>query len=133
MIMNNRKQILKQAIVAMGYRRGNDTTFLKSFGVSMLEGKFITENDKDIFSITLFVPGREKLLCWNHKDINYLHPEEQWTNVDESIDGEELMSLYCKMIAGVEDSIGMEHGVNLYSGDTPMAFTTPQDIYHWMN
>jgi hypothetical protein len=43
------------------------------------------------------------------------------------------MSLYCKMIAGVEDSIGMEHGVNLYSGDTPMAFTTPQDIYHWMN
>lgn len=133
MIMDNKKQILKQAIVAMGYRKGNDTTFLKPFGVSMLEGKFITENDKDIFSITLFVPGREKLLCWNHKDVNYLHPEEQWTNVDESIDGEELMSLYCKMIAGVEDSIGMEHGVNLYSGNAPMAFTTPQDIYHWMN
>mgnify|MGYP006974646170 CR=1 FL=1 len=50
-----KKQILKQAIVAMGYRRGNDTTFLKPFGVSMLEGKFITENDKDIFSITLFL------------------------------------------------------------------------------
>lgn len=133
MIMDKKKQILKQAIVAMGYRKGNSTTFLKPFGVSMLEGKFITEDNKDIFSITLFVPGREKLLCWNHKDVNYLHPEEQWTNVDESIDGEELMSLYCKMIAGVEDSIGMEHGVNLYSGDTPMAFTTPQDIYHWMN
>ena len=113
MIMSNKKQILKQAIVAMGYRKGNNTTFLKPFGVSMLEGQFITEDNKDIFSITLFVPGREKLLCWNHKDINYLHPEEQWTNVDESIDGEELMSLYCKMIAGVEDSIGMEHGVNL--------------------
>ena len=113
MIMDKKKQILKQAIVAMGYRKGNDTTFLKPFGVSMLEGKFITEDNKDIFSITLFVPGREKLLCWNHKDVNYLHPEEQWTNVDESIDGEELMSLYCKMIAGVEDSIGMEHGVNL--------------------
>lgn len=133
MIMSNKKQILKQAIVAMGYRKGNKTTFLKPFGVSMLEGQFITEDDKDIFSITLFVPGREKLLCWNHKDINYLHPEEQWTNVDESIDGEELMSLYCKMIAGVEDSIGMEHGVNLYSGNAPMAFTTPQDIYNWMD
>ena len=60
--MDKKKQILKQAIVAMGYRRGNDTTFLKPFGVSMLEGKFITEDDKDIFSITLFVPGREKLL-----------------------------------------------------------------------
>lgn len=135
MIMSNRKQILKQAIVAMGYRKGNDTTFLKPFGVSMLEGKFITEDNKDIFSITLFVPGREKILCWNHKDINYLHPEEQWTNVDESIDGEELFDLYCKMIAGVEDSIGMEHGVNRYrySGDKPFAFTTPHDIYHWMD
>lgn len=133
MIMDNKKQILKQAIVAMGYRKGNDTTFLKPFGISMLEGQFITENDKDIFRITLFVPGSLKLLCWNHKDIDYLHPEEQWTNVDESIDGEELMSLYCKMIAFAEDTIGMEHGVNLYRGDAPMAFTTPHDIYHWMD
>lgn len=134
MIMNNRKQILKQAIVAMGYRKGNNTTFLKPFGISMLEGQFITEDDKDIFRITLFVPGNMNLLCWNHKDVNYLHPEEAWTNVDESINGEELMSLYCKMIATAEDTIGMEHGVNLYRhSDSPMAFTTPQDIYNWMD
>ena len=131
--MDKKKQLLKQAIVAMVYRKGNSTTFLKPFCISMLEGQFITEDDKDIFRITLFVPGNMNLLCWNHKDVNYLHPEEEWTNVDESINGEELMSLYCKMIAGVEDSIGMEHGVNLYSGDTPMAFTTPQDIYNWMD
>ena len=128
--MDNKKQILKQAIVAMGYRKGNNTTFLKPFGVSMLEGQFITEDDKDIFKITLFIPGRLKLLCWNHKDIDYLHPEEQWTNVNDSIEGKELFELYCKMIASVEDSIGMEHCVNLYSEDKPMAFTTPYDIYH---
>ena len=135
MIMDNKKQILKQAIVAMGYRKGNNTTFLKPFGVSMLEGKFITEDDNDIFSISLFVHIKEKLLCWNHKDINYLHPEEQWTNVDETIDGEELFDLYCEMIATAEDTIGMEHVVNLYrhSGDAQMAFTTPYDIYHWMD
>lgn len=132
--MDKKKQLLKQAIVAMGYRKGNSTTFLKPFGISMLEGQFITEDDKDIFRITLFVPGNMNLLCWNHKDVNYLHPEEEWTNVDESINGEELMSLYCKMIATAEDTIGMEHGVNLYShSDSPMAFTTPQDIYNWMD
>lgn len=133
--MDNKKQILKQAIVAMGYRKGNNTTFLKPLGLSMLEGKFITEDNKEIFSITLFIPGREKLLCWNHKDIDYLHPEEQWTNVDETIDGEELFDLYCEMIATAEDTIGMEHAVNLYrhSGDAKMAFTTPYDIYHWMD
>ena len=129
----NKKQILKQAIVAMGYRKGNDTTFLKPLGISMLEGRFLNENGKDVFSITLFIPGVEKLLCWNHKDINYMHPEETWTNVDESIDGEELMSLYCKMIAGVEDSIGIEHAVNRYCSDMPLAFTTPYDTYHYMD
>lgn len=128
-----KKKILKQAIVAMGYRKGNDTTFLKPFGLSILEGKFISEKDKDIFRITLLVPGRLNVLCWNHEDIDYLHPEEQWTNVDESIDGEELFELYCKMIASVEDSIGMEHGVNLYREDKPMAFITPYDVYHWMD
>lgn len=129
-----KKEIFIQAVVAMGYRKGQYDTFLKPFGFSILEGKFIKENGKNIFSVTLFVPGREKLLCWNHKDVNYLHPEEEWTNVDESINGEELMSLYCKMIATAEDTIGMEHGVNLYRhSDSPMAFTTPQDIYNWMD
>ena len=130
----NKKQILKQAIVAMGYRKGNNTTFLKPFGISMLEGKFITDDDKDIFRITLFIPGAEKLLCWNHEDIDYLHPEEAWTNVVESINGEELMFLYCKMIATAENTIGIEHGVNLYRhNDAPLAFTTPYDAYHYMD
>jgi hypothetical protein len=128
--MRNKKKIT-QAVVAMGYRKGNDTTFLKPFGLSILEGRFITEKDKDIFRITLLVPGRLNVLYWNHEDIDYLHPEEQWTNVDESIDGEELFELYCKMIASAEDSIGMEHGVNLYKEDKPMAFITPYDVYHW--
>lgn len=126
----NKKQILKQAIVAMGFRRGKDDIFLKPIGKSMLEGRFLNEDGKDVFSITLFIPGVEKLLCWNHKDINYLHPEETWTNVDESIGGEELFNLYCKMIATVEDTIGIEHAVNRYCNDAPMAFTTPYDVYH---
>ena len=129
----NKKQILKQAIVAMGYRRGKDDTFLKPIGKSMLEGRFMNENNKDVFNITLFVPGTQKLLCWNHKDINYLHPEETWTNVDESIGGEELFNLYCKMIASVEDTIGIEHAVNRYCNDAPMAFTTPYDVYHYID
>ena len=129
----NKKQILRQAIVAMGYRRGKNDTFLKPIGKSMLEGRFLNENDKDVFNITLFVPGTQKLLCWNHKDINYLHPEETWTNVDESIGGEKLFDLYCKMIATVEDTIGIEHGVNRYCNDAPMAFTTPYDVYHYID
>ena len=128
-----KKHILTQAVVAMGYRKGKDDVFLKPIGKSMLEGRFLNENGKDVFNIALFIPGVEKLLCWNHKDINYLHPEETWTNVDESIDGEELMSLYCKMIAGVEDSIGIEHAVNRYCSDMPLAFTTPYDVYHYVN
>lgn len=131
--MENKKQILKQAITAMGYRKGKNDTFLKPIGKSMLEGRFLNENDKDIFSITLFVPGTEKLLCWNHEDINYLHPEETWTNVDENISGTELFDLYCRMIGSVEDSIGIEHGINRYCNDAPMAFTTPYDIYHYMD
>lgn len=131
--MENKKQILKQAITAMGYRKGKNDTFLKPIGKSMLEGRFLNENDKDIFSITLFVPGTEKLLCWNHEDINYLHPEETWTNVDENISGTKLFDLYCRMIGSVEDSIGIEHGINRYCNDAPMAFTTPYDIYHYMD
>lgn len=131
--MKNKKQILKQAITAMGYRKGKNDTFLKPIGKSMLEGRFLNENDKDIFSITLFVPGAEKLLCWNHEDINYLHPEETWTNVDETISGPELFDLYCRMVGSVEDSIGIEHGVNRYCNDAPMAFTTPYDAYHYMD
>ena len=133
MIMDKKKQILKQAIVAMGYRRGNDTTFLKPFGISMLEGQFITEDDKDIFRITLFVPGKEKLLCWNHKDIDYLNPEEQWTNANEITPGPELFSLYCRMIASAENWVGMEHGVNLGVDDGTLAFITPYDAYHYMD
>ena len=129
----NKKQILKQAIVAMGYRRGKDDTFLKPIGKSMLEGRFINENDKDVFNITLFVPGTKKLLCWNHEDINYLHPEKTWTNVDETISGPELFDLYCRMISSVEDSIGIEHGVNRYCNDAPMSFTTPYDVYHYID
>lgn len=128
-----KKEIFAQAVVAMGYRKGKDDTFLKPFGFSILEGKFIKENGKNIFCVTLFVPGREKLLCWNHQDINYLNPEEQWTNANEIIPGPELFSFYCEMIATAEDTIGMEHGVNLYCGDAPMAFTTPYDVYHYMD
>ena len=131
--MENKKQILKRAIVAMGYRKGENDIFLKPIGKSMLEGRFLNENDKDIFSITLFIPGVEKLLCWNHEDINYLHPEETWTNVVETISGSELFDLYCKMIGSAEDSIGVEHGVNRYCNDAPMAFTTPYDAYHYMD
>ena len=36
----NKKQILKQAIVTMGYRKGNDTTFLKPLGISIVENDF---------------------------------------------------------------------------------------------
>lgn len=129
----NKKQILKQAIVAMGYRRGKDDIFLKPIGKSMLEGRFMNENGKDVFNITLFIPGVEKLLCWNHEDVDYLHPEKTWTNVDETISGPELFDLYCRMVGSIEDSIGIEHGVNRYCNDAPMAFTTPYDIYHYMD
>jgi hypothetical protein len=128
-----KKQIFAQAVVAMGYRKGKDDTFLKPIGKSMLEGRFLKENDKNIFSITLFVPGVEKLLCWNHEDINYLHPDETWTNVDETISGPELFDLYCQMVGSVEDSIGIEHGVNRYCNDAAMAFTTPYDVYHYID
>lgn len=131
--MENKKQILKHAVVAMGYRKGKDDVFLKPIGKSMLEGRFLNENGKDVFSIALFVPGTEKLLCWNHEDINYLHPEETWTNVDENISGPELFDLYCRMIGSVEDSIGIEHAVNRYCNDAPFAFTTPYDAYHYMD
>ena len=129
----NKKQILRQAIVAMGYRRGKNDIFLKPIGKSMLEGRFLNEDGKDVFNITLFVPGVEKLLCWNHEDINYLHPEKTWTNVDETISGPELFDLYCRMVGSVEDSIGVEHGVNRYCSDAPLAFTTPYDVYHYID
>lgn len=129
----NKKQILKQAIVAMGYRRGKDDIFLKPIGKSMLEGRFMNEDGKDVFNIALFIPGVEKLLCWNHKDVDYLHPEKTWTNVDETISGSELFDLYCKMVGSVEDSIGVEHGVNRYCSDAPLAFTTPYDVYHYID
>ena len=128
-----KKQIFAQAVVAMGYRRGKNDIFLKPIGKSMLEGRFLNENGKEVFSIALFVPGVEKLLCWNHEDINYLHPEETWTNVGEAISGSELFDLYCKMVGSVEDSIGIEHGVNRYCSDAPLAFTTPYDAYHYMD
>ena len=32
-----------------------------------------------------------------------------------------------------EDDFAEENVPVAMSGDTPMAFTTPQDIYHWMN
>ena len=129
----NKKQILKQAIVAMGYRRGKDDIFLKPIGKSMLEGRFLNEDGKDVFSITLFIPGVEKLLCWNHEEVDYLHPEKTWTNVDETISGSELFDLYCRMVGSVEDSIGVEHGVNRYCSDAPLAFTTPYDVYHYID
>lgn len=128
-----KREIFIQAVVAMGYRKGKDDTFLKPFGFSILEGKFIKENGKNIFSVTLFVPGREKLLCWNHRDIDYLNPEEQWTNVADVTPGPELFSLYCRMIASAENWVGMEHGVNLGVDDNPLAFTTPYDVYHYVN
>jgi hypothetical protein len=99
----------------------------------MLEGRFLNEDGKDVFSITLFIPGVEKLLCWNHEDVDYLHPEKTWTNVDETISGSELFDLYCKMVGSVEDSIGVEHAVNRYCSDTPLAFTTPYDVYQYMD
>ena len=126
-----KKEIFTQAVVAMGYRKGKYDTFLKPFGFSILEGKFIKENGKNIFSVTLFVPGREKLLCWNHKDIDYLNPEEQWTNADKITAGPELFSLYCRMIGSAENWVGMEHGVNLGVDDGTLAFTTPYDVYHY--
>lgn len=128
-----KKHILTQAVVAMGYRKGKDDIFLKPIGKSILEDRFLNENGKDVFNIALFTPGVEKLLCWNHKDINYLHPEETWTNVDENISGAELFDLYCKMVGSVEDSIGIEHAVNRYCSDSPLAFTTPYDVYHYVN
>ena len=128
-----KKQILAQAVIAMGYRKSKNDVFLKPIGKSILEGRFLNENDKDVFNIALFVRGTEKLLCWNHKDINYLHPEETWTNVDENMSGSELFDLYCKMISSVEDSIGVEHAVNRYCNDAPLAFTTPYDVYHYMD
>lgn len=128
-----KKEIFTQAVVAMGYRKGQYDTFLKPFGFSVLEGKFIKEKGKNIFSVTLFVPGREKLLCWNHKDIYYLNPEEQWTNVADVTPGPELFSLYCRMIAHAENWVGMEHGVNLGVDDGPLSFTTPYDVYHYMD
>lgn len=128
-----KKEIFTQAVVAMGYRKGKDDTFLKPFSFSILEGKFIKENGKNIFSVTLFVPGREKLLCWNHRDIDYLNPEEQWTNVSEITPGPELFSLYCQIIAYAENWVGMEHGVNLGGDDCSLAFTTPYDVYHCMD
>ena len=126
----NKKQILKQAIVAMGYRRGKNDIFLKPIGKSMLEGRFLNKDGKDVFSITLFIPGVEKLLCWNHEDVDYLHLEKTWTNVDETISESELFDLYCRMVGSVEDYIGVEHGVNRYCSDAPLAFTTPYDVYH---
>ncbi len=128
-----KKEIFVQAVIAMGYRKGQYDTFLKPFGFSMLEGKFIKEKGKNIFSVTLFVPGREKLLCWNHKDVDYLNPEEQWTNVNEITPGTELFSLYCRMIASAENWVGMEHGVNLGIDDGALAFITPYDAYHYMD
>lgn len=128
-----RKQILAQAVIAMGYRKSKDDVFLKPIGKSILEGRFLkNENGEDVFNIALFIPGTEKLLCWNHKDINYLHPEEKWTNVDENIAGPELFDLYCQMVGSVEDSIGIEHGVNRYCNNAPFAFTTPYDVYHFI-
>ena len=129
----NKKQILRQAVVAMGYRRGKNDIFLKPIGKSMLEGRFLNEDGKDVFSITLFIPGVEKLLCWNHEDVDYLHLEKTWTNVDETISESELFDLYCRMVGSVEDSIGVEHGVNRYCSDAPLAFTTPYDVYHYID
>jgi hypothetical protein len=128
-----KKEIFAQAVVAMGYRKGQYDTFLKPFSFSTLEGKFIKEKGKNIFCITLFVPGKEKLLCWNHKDIDYLNPEEQWTNANEITPGPELFSLYCRMIASAENWVGMEHGVNLGVDDGTLAFITPYDTYHYMD
>ena len=117
----------------MGYRRGKNDIFLKPIGKSMLEGRFLNEDGKDVFSITLFIPGVEKLLCWNHEDVDYLHLEKTWTNVDETISESELFDLYCRMVGSVEDSIGVEHGVNRYCSDAPLAFTTPYDVYHYID
>ena len=127
-----KKQIFVQAVIAMGYRKGKDDIFLKPIGKSMLEGRFLNENGKDVFNIALFTPGVEKLLGWNHENINYLHPEETWTNVDENISGSELFDLYCKMIGSLEDSFGIEHAVNRYCSDAPLSFTTPYDVYHYI-
>lgn len=128
-----KKEIFVQAVVAMGYRKGQYDTFLKPFGFSNLEGKFVKEKGKNIFRITLFVPDKEKLVHWNHRDINYLNPEEQWANVDEVTPGPELFSLYCRLIASAENLVGMEHGVNLSVDDGPLAFITPYDVYHYLN
>ena len=128
-----KKQILAQALVAMGYRKSKNDIFLKPIGKSILEGRFLNEDGKDVFNIALFFPGVKKLLCWNHKDINYLHPEETWTNVYENITAPELFDLYCQMIGSLEDSIGIEHAVNRYCNDAPLAFTTPYDVYHYMD
>ena len=126
------RQILNNALVAMGYRNmnnrvvdGND--FGKPIGFGIIIGHIERDHNTMTFK-SMFKNHKDgEMMCWAKSTMDISIPINEKTGVEESMTNQELFDIYVKRIAYAEYECHAEKIVENFGPGNPFAFVTNMD------